>query len=290
MVRSGVARALRDARWLVLASHPLPTAAVTAISAGLATLAGLDLSTGVILTLAVFTGQLSIGWCNDRLDADRDRAVHRVDKPIATGQLPIGVITVAMCAALVATAGLSLALGYRSSFGAGAIALLTVACGWAYNLGLKATIWSWFPYAVAFGLLPAIATLALPQPRWPAAWAIAAGALLGVAAHIANVLPDLAGDAATGVRGLPHRIGARASAVLGPVLLGTAGVVIVLAGRGRAGSDSWRWVALGGCVAVAVAALVAGLTRPSGKLFFVGTVIVAAADVALFGLTGGRLT
>ena len=59
----------------------------------------------------------------------------------------------------------------------------------------KSTIWSWAPYAVAFGLLPAIATLARPTPRWPEPWAIAAGALLGVAAHFANVLPDLATDA-----------------------------------------------------------------------------------------------
>ena len=36
-----------------------------------------------------------------------------------------------------------------------------------------------------------------------------AGALLGVGAHLVNALPDLADDEATGVRGLPHRLGPR---------------------------------------------------------------------------------
>jgi 4-hydroxybenzoate polyprenyltransferase len=278
----------RAARGLVLACHPLPTLAVTAISAGLASLAGLSLGTGILVTLAVFTGQLSIGWSNDRIDAARDRAVHRDAKPVAAGELAIGTLTVAIGAALIATVALSLALGYR----AGLIALLTVACGWAYNLGLKATALSALPYAIAFGLLPAISTLARPDHRWPAAWAVAAGALLGVAAHFANVLPDLAADAATGVRGLPHRVGARASVVIGPVLLVAATAVIVIDGAhsGVRRIDAWRWVVLGGCVGVAVAALLAGLARPSSRLFFVGTVVVALADVALFGLTGGRLT
>src|SRR5665647_499792 len=34
------------------------------------------------------------------------------------------------------------------------------------------------------------------------------------AAHLANVLPDLGDDVATGIRGLPHRIGARALSLI----------------------------------------------------------------------------
>ena len=33
-------------------------------------------------------------------------------------------------------------------------ALVIVVCGWLYNLGLKATAWSWLPYAIAFKLIP----------------------------------------------------------------------------------------------------------------------------------------
>ena len=70
----------------------------------------------------------------------------------------------------------------------------------------------------------------------------AAGALLGVGAHLVNVLPDLADDAATGVRGLPHRLGARRSSVLAAAVLVGATVVIVVGAPGRARrSLSSRW-------------------------------------------------
>src|SRR5450756_2055986 len=137
---------------------------------------------------------------NDYIDAERDRAVERTDKPVAAGAMAPRVAGVAAVAALILTLALSGALGWPG----GGAALVTVLCGWLYNLGLKATVLSWLPYAIAFGILPAVATLSASPPRWPAAWALAAGALLGVAAHLANVLPDLCEYEATGVRGVPH--------------------------------------------------------------------------------------
>jgi 4-hydroxybenzoate polyprenyltransferase len=281
---AGGARTLRG---LALACHPLPTLAVTAISAGLAALAGLDFATGAVLVLAVFTGQLSIGWSNDRIDAARDRAVARSDKPLAAGDVAPVAVTVAIGCALIATVVFSLLLGLEP----GLVALLTVAGGWAYNLGLKATVWSWVPFAVSFGLLPAIATLSRSGDRaghnWPAGWAVIAGALLGVSAHFANVLPDLGDDAATGVRGLPHRLGRRGPVVVGPLLL--IGSTLAIVGAGARNLGAARWVALGLAAVVAATAIAAGLRRPSSRIFFVATVLVAAADLALFGLSGGRL-
>ena len=60
-------------RALALSCHPIPSVAVTAISAGLVALADLPIGRGALVTGAVFTGQLSIGWSNDYLDAERDR-------------------------------------------------------------------------------------------------------------------------------------------------------------------------------------------------------------------------
>ena len=40
------------------------------------------------MVAAVSTGQLSIGWSNDALDAARDRLAGRTDKPVAAGRLP----------------------------------------------------------------------------------------------------------------------------------------------------------------------------------------------------------
>ena len=224
---------------LALSCHPLPTVAVTAISAGLAALAGLSLGRGALLVAAVFAGQLSIGWSNDAIDAARDRASDALGQTrcqrrgLAPGGRHRG-RSGAACVAIV----LSLALGWLP----GLASLTVVACGWLYNLGLEGhrrspSCRTRSPSAS----LPAVATLALPEPVWPAPWAMVAGALFGVSAHLANVLPDLDDDIDTGVRGLPHRIGARATAVACPVLLGAASLVILFGTAGPAD----RAVALG---------------------------------------------
>lgn len=271
---------------LVRSCHPVPTAGVTLLSAGLAAVAGLGWGTGVLLVAAVLAGQLSIGWSNDWLDAARDRAVARRDKPVAAGQVPLARVGGAAFVALVAAVGLSLALGVR----AGLAALVLVAAGWIYNLGVKGTVASFLPYAAGFGALPAAATLALAPPRAPALWAVLAGAVLGVAAHLANVLPDLAADAATGVRGLPHRLGARVCAVTTPVLLFVATVLIVAGPGGHAPVPDWRlWLLLPVGVVTGYAA-VAGWRRPGGRRLFLGALLVAGADLLLFGLSGGALT
>jgi len=71
----------------MLSTHPLPTAGVTVITAGLAALAGLDFRTGALFTAAVLAGQLSIGWSNDWIDAGRDGVAGRTDKPVADGAI-----------------------------------------------------------------------------------------------------------------------------------------------------------------------------------------------------------
>ena len=265
-------------RALALSCHPLPSVAVTALSAGLAALADLPVGQGILLTAAVFTGQLSIGWSNDYLDADRDRAVDRPDKPVAAGAVPPRVAAIAAAAALLLTLALSAALGWPG----GAASLATVLCGWLYNLGLKATLLSWLPYAIAFGMLPAIATLSASPPRWPAAWAMTAGALLGVAAHLANALPDLHQDAATGVRGLPHRLGAKVTAVAGAGILLAASAVILF-GPGQPGL--WRWVGFVAAVLIAGTAATGAYRDPLSRRFFLATILIAALDLVFFALS-----
>jgi 4-hydroxybenzoate polyprenyltransferase len=261
-----------------MSCHPLPSLAVTALSAGLAALADLPLGRGILLTAAVFTGQLSIGWSNDYLDVDRDRAVDRPDKPVAAGAVSSRVAANAAGAALILTLALSTTLGWPG----GAASLATVLCGWLYNLGLKATLLSWLPYAVAFGMLPAIATLSASPPRWPAAWAMTAGALLGVAAHLANTLPDLYQDAATGVRGLPHQLGAKATAVAGAGILLAASAVILF-GPGQPGV--WRWVGFVAAVLIAGTAAARAYRDPLSRRFFLATILIAVLDLVFFALS-----
>jgi 4-hydroxybenzoate polyprenyltransferase len=268
---------------LARASHPAPTLAVTVFSALLAASAGTPLRTSILLVAAVLAGQLSIGWSNDRIDAARDRAVGRTDKPVAAGALPLRTLDGALAAAVIGCVGLSAALGWR----AGLTHLGAVACGWLYNAGLKSTALSWLPYALAFAALPAVATLALPTPAAPAGWVLATGALLGSAAHLANAVPDLAEDRRTGVRGLPHRLGARGSLGLAAALLLAASVVVAVGPR-RPPLPA-GWVGLGLNVVLVLAALPAALQRPAGRAPFHGIMAVAGIDLVLLLATGRHL-
>ena len=272
-------------RSLALSCHPIPSLAVTVLTAGLALLAGLPPGRGILVTAAVFTGQLSIGWSNDYLDAERDLAVSRSDKPVAAGAVPPRAAGLAAAVAIIWTLGLSAAIGWPG----GAAVVGTAACGWAYNLGLKATIFSWLPYAVAFGLLPAVVTLSDAPPRWPQAWALTAGALLGVAAHLANVLPDLRDDENTGVRGLPHHLGDRPTALTGAGLLLAASAVILF-GSGSAGRPGWwRLAAFLATLLVAGAAAAGALRDPSSQRFFRATILIAGMDLLFFAVSGTSL-
>jgi 4-hydroxybenzoate polyprenyltransferase len=273
---------------LALACHPLPTAAVTGLAGLLGVAVGAPARTIGVLTLAVLAGQLSIGWSNDWLDAARDLAVGRADKPVAAGTVPRRWVGRAGVTAAMLTLPLSLALGA----GAGAAHLVAVGSGWAYNLGLKRTAWSWAPYALTFGLLPSVATLALPRPAWAASWAAGAGALIGVGAHLVNVLPDLDDDLSTGVRGLPHRIGRPATAVLAPVVLLASLVLVALGRPGRepltGQPDLLAALALG--LVAALVAVVSGLTGRSRWLPLMATAAVAVIDVLLLLANGARMT
>ena len=72
---------------LAKACHPLPSAAVTTLTTALAAAAGVRGSLLVLVAAAVLTGQLCVGWVNDLVDRDRDRAVGRHDKPLANDTL-----------------------------------------------------------------------------------------------------------------------------------------------------------------------------------------------------------
>lgn len=268
---------------LARSCHPAPTLAVTVFVTLLGRTAGTDLPTTVLLALAVLSGQLSIGWSNDRLDVHRDRLVERTDKPLAVREITTRTAEVAIAAAVAATIGFSLALGWR----AGLLHLAAVACGWAYNLKIKATWWSWLPYAAAFGALPGVATLALPTHPAPAAWAVAAGALLGVTANLTNPLPELADDAATGVRGLPHRLGARPALLLGTGLLLVSSVLIVLGPPGP--PEPLAWAGLAVDTVAALVGLGYAWPRPATKSAFYGIIGVVAVDVVLIATTGHAL-
>jgi 4-hydroxybenzoate polyprenyltransferase len=186
-------------------------------------------------------------------------------------------------AASVVTALLAVALTLPLGWRATAVHVVFIASAWSYNVWLKRTPLSVLPFVASFGLLPALVTLSGTPPLLAAGWALGAGALLGVAAHFANVLPDLADDRATGIAGLPHRLGRRASGAVIAASL-AAGSLLVVFGPGAPGALQWAGLVLTLGLAAVCAAL--AVTRPPTRLLFQLIMVAALLNVALLALAG----
>jgi 4-hydroxybenzoate polyprenyltransferase len=255
---------LRGAAGLLGSAHLEPSLAVTLTASVLAYGAGLG-GRAWMVALAVGSGQLSIGWSNDVVDWRRDRTAGRHDKPIARGRIQPHTVAAAAIVALLVCAAASLAL----SVAAAAVHLIAVAAGWIYNVRAKHTWYSVGPWALAFGLLPAVVTLTAPLDRWPAWWMLIAGTALGSGAHFANAIGDLDRDRASGINGLPHRLGRRRSmyATLGLI---AAGVVVIAAGS-NVGSAAIM-VGVAGAVGLPVVAV--AMLRSHDRVAFRGVVVL----------------
>ena len=271
---------------LARSTHTGPAIAVTVVAVLLGIAVGLEPWRVVVLGLALLFDQVSLALSNDWIDADRDRAAGRTDKPVARGEISVGFVRAGAWITAAAAILLTLPLGLAATVAH----IVAFASGWAYNAALKNSPASVLPYAVSFGLLPAIASLARPVPALPAWWVFAAGALLGVAAHFANVLPDLDDDRRTGIRGLPHRLGPRPSIVItwASLLLGAAAVTIGVA-AGPTGIPVFAIVGLAISLVIAVLGLVLALRRGVGRWLFRLVIVAALVDVAMLVLAGTRM-
>ena len=171
------------------------------------------------MLLVMLCAQSAIGVTNDYCDRDLD-AASKPWKPIVAGvvrprdALILAGLLIVAAAALAATLGLG-------SFG---LAMLGMGCGLAYDVRLKRTIWSALPFMVAIPVLPAWVWLTLGA--WEAVlwWLLPLGALIGLALHLANTLPDIDADAAYGI--------ARAGASARRAEIDVRGVGVVRCGAG----------------------------------------------------------
>ena len=201
----GARRLLRALRII----HPFPTLLNVAATAALAFVAAggaPDAGTLATMLLVMLCAQSAIGVTNDYCDRDLD-AASKPRKPIVAGivrprdALGLAALLIVAAAVLAATLG-------PGSFG---LAMLGMGCGLAYDVRLKRTICSALPFMAAIPVLPAWVWLTLDA--WQAAlwWLLPLGALIGLALHLANTLPDIDADASYGIAGLAHRLGARRS-------------------------------------------------------------------------------
>lgn len=160
-----------------------------------------------VIAFTIFLGQLLIGWSNDIYDYEDDLKHNRTNKPLVSGQINIESLKRATFILLpfVIIANLFGPLGLKG----GAVYLLGVACGIAYNFYFKFALTSPLAYLIACAALPASIFYAFD--RNPPLWVLATGSLLGVAFHFANVLKDLNADRVSQIQGLPQMVGKRVS-------------------------------------------------------------------------------
>jgi 4-hydroxybenzoate polyprenyltransferase len=102
------------------------------------------------------------------------------------------------------------------------LAILGLSCGLAYDARLKRSPFSAVPFMVAIPTLPLWVWATLGEWQGVLWWLIPLGALIGLSLHLANTLPDIESDAAYGVRGLAHRLGAHRARIVAWASFGLA--------------------------------------------------------------------
>jgi 4-hydroxybenzoate polyprenyltransferase len=204
------------------AAHFGPTIIVTTASFLLA-LSQYSLIDSLRVAIAIFAGQLVVGWSNDFIDAPLDIAAERTKKPIVSKEINPEQLKKSILVALFVALILSLfsPLGLTGTL----IHFLGILSATFYNLKLKSTIISPLPYIVSFGALPW--AIYLPAGNQPPLWLFIDFMLIAVAFHFFNVLKDFQWDINQGVLGLPQRLGRNVSLFISISLVVSAVLVLI---------------------------------------------------------------
>jgi 4-hydroxybenzoate polyprenyltransferase len=204
------------------AAHFGPTVIVTITTFFLA-ISQYSIIDALRVALAIFAGQLVVGWSNDFIDAPLDIAAQRTKKPIVSKELKPEQLKKSIVFALIAAFLLSLfsPMGLTGTL----IHFLGILSATFYNLKLKPTILSPLPYIVSFGALPW--AIYLPAENQPPLWLYLDFILIAVAFHFFNVLKDFQWDVDQGVLGLPQRLGRNASLIISISLVISAVLVLI---------------------------------------------------------------
>jgi len=269
---------------LVRLVHPFPSALAAAVTIALSLVAGTTGGRAALLGMAMLAIQFSIGAFNDVLDAPADAVAGR-SKPLLDGRIParvaLGVAAVAGPAGLVlaALAGPAAALVALTGYGIGLV----------YDLRLKASPWSWLPYATGIPLLPVFAWVAatgdLPVPILGLA---GLGVLGGTALAIANSLADAERDTASRTATVATTLGRARAIRLGALLSFVVGGIATTSAVAVAGSIPGTWLTCAGAatLAASVGMGVLGHLQRAWEIQAIGLGILAAGWVASLAAAG----
>ena len=263
---------------LVRLVHPFPSALDAGVTLVLALLAGAPGGRAALLATAMLAIQFSIGAVNDLSDAPADALTGR-SKPLVDGRVPARLALGVAAAAAAAGIALSALAGPFAAL----IAVAGYGIGLAYDLRLKASAWSWLPYAAGIPLLPVFAwvgaTGRLPGPMLALA---GLGVLAGADLAIANSLADAERDAASGTATIARALGQGRALRLGALLSIAVGGTAAVSAVALAGPIPGTWLTCAGAAVMAGGTWIGfrGYLQRGWEVQAVGLGILAAGWVA----------
>jgi 4-hydroxybenzoate polyprenyltransferase len=205
---------MKHLRGLKQACHFGPTVIVTTIAFVFGTYYWWE-GPAFVIAFTVALGQLVVGWSNDLYDYKDDLAHGRTKKPLVSGLITPQYLSkwLRFMVPFSFIANLLGPLGIKG----GLVYMFGIAWGVAYNFYFKFSAFSPLPFAIAFAALPS--SIAISKGITPPLWMLLGGSIFGMAAHFINVIKDMKEDQASGIQGLPQRLGTKRSVIIAVTLI-----------------------------------------------------------------------
>ena len=205
---------MKKLRGLQQACHFGPTVIVTTIAFVFGTYYWWE-GPAYVIAFTVALGQLVVGWSNDLYDYKDDLAHGRTKKPLVSGLITPQYLSkwLRFMVPFSFIANLLGPLGIKG----GLVYMFGIAWGVAYNFYFKFSAFSPLPFAIAFAALPS--SIAISKGITPPLWMLLGGSIFGMAAHFINVIKDMKEDQASGIQGLPQRLGTKRSVIVAITLI-----------------------------------------------------------------------
>ena len=205
---------MKHLRGLQQACHFGPTVIVTTIAFVFGTYYWWE-GPAFVIAFTVALGQLVVGWSNDLYDYKDDLAHGRTKKPLVSGLITPQYLSkwLRFMVPFSFIANLLGPLGIKG----GLVYMFGIAWGVAYNFYFKFSAFSPLPFAIAFAALPS--SIAISKGITPPLWMLLGGSIFGMAAHFINVIKDMKEDQASGIQGLPQRLGTKRSVIVAVTLI-----------------------------------------------------------------------
>ena len=205
---------MKHLRGLQQACHFGPTVIVTTIAFVFGTYYWWE-GPAFVIAFTVALGQLVVGWSNDLYDYKDDLAHGRTKKPLVSGLITPQYLSkwLRFMVPFSFIANLLGPLGIKG----GLVYMFGIAWGVAYNFYFKFSAFSPLPFAIAFAALPS--SIAISKGITPPLWMLLGGSIFGMAAHFINVIKDMKEDQASGIQGLPQRLGTKRSVIIAVTLI-----------------------------------------------------------------------